>query len=179
MADKKNPLRALSLLFLLVLLFFLLIDDSALSPAITYEKEIEKDVYLAATDNSKEPQIFALSCANEALITFYFHLFPNSTNNITLLVSPESVWNVTSIKINLGEAVNVTVTNGFQDLDPDVGSIFILVIQRINITDEVWAYLYVGVITRGWQKAPWLGVVVVPGIFTLVVLYRRRHQDGC
>jgi hypothetical protein len=65
------------------------------------------------------------------------------------------------------------VTNGNLDLDPDVSALFSLVIRRENVTDEIWAYLFVEVITFGWQKTSW---PIVPGIFALLVLLIKRHR---
>ncbi|MFX0122638.1 MAG: hypothetical protein ACFFAE_03315 [Candidatus Hodarchaeota archaeon] len=177
MADKQNPLQIFSLLFLLVLLFFLLFEDSALSPAYSYEENIEKNYHFDERDSRLNITLIQLNVANEALIHFHFHLYTNSTTNITLYIDPVTEWNLTHFKVKIGEKINVTVTNGNLNLDPDVSARFKLILQRKNTTDEIWAYLFVGIITRGWQKAPWPSVVVVPGILVLLVLLRKRHQE--
>ena len=120
-----------------------------------------------------------MEAVNEAVFYFSFHLYANSTNNITLLIEPETEWNLTQVQVNIGEEVNATVTNGNLNLDPDVSSIFSMVLQRENRTNEVWAYLFIGIITQGWQK-PWLAVPwpVVPGILALLVLLIRKHRKA-
>jgi hypothetical protein len=148
-------------------------DDHTLSPVFAYEEESEKYVHYDETDPRINITLVQLTVANEAVIQFYYHLYANSTGNITLLIDPETEWNLTSIQVNIGEEINTTVTNGNLNLDSDVFAIFTLILQRENVNDEIWAYLSIGIITRGWHKTPW---PVFPGILAFVVLLVRRYR---
>jgi len=175
MALKQDQFRYFAHLFLLGLIFFLLFTTNTLSPTLAYEEISEEYFHFDEKDRRVNITLYQMEAENEAVFYFSFHLYANSTNNITLFIEPETEWNLTQIQVNIGEEVNATVTNGNLNLDPDVISFFGLDLQRENRTDEIWAYLFIGVITPGWQKTPW---AVVPGILALLVLLIRKHRKA-
>lgn len=111
--------------------------------------------------------------ANEALIQIWCQLYSNSTNNITLLIEPESEWNITRIEVGIGQQINVTVTNGIVRPPPsDVAANFYLYIVRKDLNNEVQGILIVKILTRGWDVAEW---PVIPVVLVLFLLYGKRR----
>jgi hypothetical protein len=173
MAFKQNQVRCFAHIFLLGLIFFLFLTTNTPSPTFASEEISEEYLHFDETDERVDITLSQVTVKNEAIIFFSFHLYANSTTNITLLIDPETEWNVTHIQVNISETVNATVTNGNLGLDPDVYARFKMIMQRKKITNEIWAYLYLRVITHGWQKTPW---PVLPGILALLVLFIKRHR---
>lgn len=161
----------IGIIFLLLLLPQIILQVSL--AAGNYEREIEQDFHIHSDYQGLEKIILQYPVANEALIDFSCSLNANSTNNVTILIEPQSEWNITPTKLHRGEMINGTVTNGYLDLDPDVASSFDLVVRRENITDEIWGHFFIGIITRGWSKVPW---PIIPGIFLLFLLAIRHRR---
>jgi len=112
---------------------------------------------------------------NEAIVQIYCYLFSNSTKSIKLLVNGKG-WNVTSIPVNIGQKVNLTITNGV--VNPTGGDVIGIKLDlwllRESQVDPVYGLLEVVVLDRGWYPTPWH---ILPGVFALVVIWMRRKRN--
>lgn len=76
--------------------------------------------------------------------------------------------------MRLGDFLNETVTNGDLGLDPDVASGFQFFILKANQSDDIWGYLFVGVITYGVDTVFW---PVLPIIIAIILLAKRKRKN--
>lgn len=173
MVHKLHPLRWLPLLFFLTSIFSPLFNNYSFTSIVAFEEEFNKDFNYDAMDSRLRFVLIQLSVLNDAVIYLQCSLSPDSTNNVTLLIDPETEWNITTLNVNIGESVNATVTNGNLNLAPDVGARFSVFMYRENITDIVIGNIFVGVLTRGWQKAP---SPIVSGLLALTVLSLMNYK---
>lgn len=176
MAFKQYFFQVSSLFFLILITLSLLKIYIIPITAFDFKHEIKEDFHFDSSHLAIE-KLFLQSCGNDAFFNIWFHLFANSTNNITLLIEPDN-WNVTHIPVAVGQTINVTVTNG-EVIEPypnDLPTGLKLLLQRENVSDEVWGHFIFGIITFGWDTAPW---PVIPGVFALVLLWaiRRRKKQ--
>ena len=88
-------------ILLLVLILFLLFATNPLSPTFAYEAISEEYLYFDETDERIDITLSQVTVQNEAVIYFSFHLYPNSTTNVTLLIYPETKWNLTHFQVNI------------------------------------------------------------------------------
>jgi len=135
------------------------------------DERYEKDFYL---NGSKDYYLMRKCVNNEAIVQINCHLFANSTSNITLIVKPESEWNVSHIQVGIGQKITVIVTNGVVRTPPsDVPAAFELRILLTSSTAEVWGQVLVVIVTRGWEPISW---PLLPVIIALLGLYITRQQ---
>lgn len=133
---------------------------------------------------TNESFLYMYPVYNDALFQLYCYLSPNSSNKIKLFVDDEnelleapgaSTWNVTHIPMEVGQEINVTVTNGVVRHPPsDVPSFFSLYVLRENVTDEVWGHYVITRIDVGWQPVPALTLIpTLLAFFLLAKSYRK------
>ena len=135
------------------------------------DERYEKDFYL---NGSQDYYLMRKHVNNEAIVQINCHLFANSTSNITLIVKPESEWNISHIQVGIGQNITVTVTNGVVRTPPsDVPAAFELRVLLESCMAEVWGQILVVIVTRGWEPIPW---PLLPAIAALLGLYLTRQQ---
>lgn len=172
---RKKSLTIFLLLFLLLGLTGFSFSMTLIPATVAFEKMYEFEFHHDETTPNVKVLVKDISVSNDALIQITCFLFANSTNNITLLVEPEDEWNVSHIKVNRGQTINVTVTNGVVIPPPsDYAASFVLYIQRESVTDVVAGTIVIVVLAYGWT-APW---PVIPGMLALLLLYRARWKNN-
>ncbi|MHA1227383.1 MAG: hypothetical protein ACTSPV_11625 [Candidatus Hodarchaeales archaeon] len=173
MVSKENY-KVFRRLFFLPLLFSVVISSSMTLATPVYEKEITKAFHLISPSDPKQTQIADEYMKNEALIDLQCSLTSNSTSPITILIGPESVWNVTSLLVTPGRRINVSITNGKQGISADTRSPFGVTIECNNDTFEIWGYIFIGIITYGWEEALWPFIPSMLAILLVTTKYRRK-----
>lgn len=171
--DRSHPL----FFFFLIFLLFLLTPIMA-SSAENYEKILSYPFSLDVENPETKTVIFdELFVRNDALVEIYCALYENSSQNITLAMSPE-YWNVSSISVGVGEEINVTITNAEEYFSEDVGSYLQLDIIREKPTDEVYGVVVVMVITSGWDNPiSWSIISLFAPFFLVIHRLRKRRQS--
>jgi len=105
---------------------------------------------------------------NEAIVQFNCHLFANSTSNITLVIEPESEWNVSRVVVGIGQNITFTITNGVVKTRPsDVAKGYFLWIHVEPEIAEVWGKVIVIIVSLGWDPA--VPGFLFPGFLSLLL----------
>lgn len=105
---------------------------------------------------------------NEAIVQISFYLFANSTSNITLIIKPESVWNVSRVAVGIGQNITFNITNGVVKTRPsDVATGYFLWIHLEPEIAEVWGKVIVIIVSLGWDPA--VPGFLFPGFLSLLL----------
>ncbi|MHA1331418.1 MAG: hypothetical protein ACTSR2_10110 [Candidatus Hodarchaeales archaeon] len=164
----KNFIKII--LFTIIVLFIVIKPFYLSSGLETYEKEIKADFYISETYSVLNKTLKQVTVLNEALLRLFIKIYGNSTNSVNIFIEPQSEWNFTPQRLYPNDSINVTLTNGFLDLDPDVASMLWVILCRDNVSDRIWGSYFIGILTKGYYKTPW--PFWVP-LFTLVLLTKR------
>ena len=104
---------------------------------------------------------------NEAIVQISCYLFANSTSNITLVIKPESVWNVSRVAVGIGQNITFNITNGVVITRPsDVATGYFLWIHLEPEIAEVWGKVIVIIVSLGWDPVPGF---LFPGFLSLLL----------
>ncbi len=129
------------------------------------------------SDPEAEKRVWSQPVVNEALVQIYCILYPNSTGSITLLIKPETEWNVTHIPVGIDQEINLTVTNGIIRQPPasDVAGSFDLWIQRNDTTAVICGKLISVILFRGWDPVPWPNLSGIIALLLLTIIARKKR----
>jgi hypothetical protein len=129
------------------------------------------------SDPEAEKLLWQRSVSNEALVQIYCILYPNSTGSITILIKPETEWNVTHIPVGIDQEINLTVTNGIVRQPPanDVAASFDLWIQRNDTTSVICGKLISVILSRGWDPIPWPNLSGIIALLLLTIIAKKKR----
>ncbi len=114
---------------------------------------------------------------NEAIVQFNCHLFANSTSNITLVITPESEWNVSRVEVGIGQNITFNATNGVVRTPPDdTGAGFYVWVHLETEIAEVCGKATAIIIYSGWSPAPGFLLSEVLSLLLFVVIIRFRKK---
>lgn len=162
-----NKYRCFLGLFILLLFLLPLNSPYNIHRSVAGSSSNDKFERYFHLNGSQESYLMRKIVSNEAIVQINCHLFANSTSNITLVIKPESEWNVSHTAVGIGQNITVTITNGVIITPPrDSPAIFDLWIQFEPDIAEVWGKIIVVIITRGWFPVSWF---LIPGLFSLLL----------
>ena len=172
---KKQCFLGLSILLILI---FINSSYKIDGPA-TEIPSIDKFEQYFHLNGSQELFIKRKHVQNEAIVQINCQLFANSTSNITLVIKPESEWNVSHIMVGVGQNITAIVTNGVILTSPsDVALALDLWIHLEPDEAEVWGKIIVVIITRGWEPISWFLIPSFLSLLLFVVIrsWKRRKK---